>query len=58
MSDVLILAFLVGVPAVLLWQFVKLRPELERKGRSVDPLTGALYFEGQAEVEGGLRRDG
>ncbi|WP_165795213.1 hypothetical protein [Deinococcus koreensis] len=56
MADLLILAALIGVPAALLWQFVKLRPTLERKEQSVDPLTGALYSGAQAHAREGLRQ--
>lgn len=44
MADLLILAFLIVTPGWLISHWVRARPQLERKERSVDPLTGALYF--------------
>ncbi|MVN88472.1 hypothetical protein GO986_17150 [Deinococcus sp. HMF7620] len=55
MSTVLILALLIGTPIWLLVQFSRVRSELDRKGRSVEPLTGALFFEGQQRAREGLK---
>lgn len=54
MADLLILAFLLITPGWLIYQWVRARPELEQKGRSVDPLTRSLYFGGQAAAREGL----
>ncbi|MBZ9713422.1 MULTISPECIES: hypothetical protein [Deinococcus] len=54
MSTFLILALLMLVPVWLLRRWTKVRPELEQKGRSVDPLTGALYAGGQRQAREGL----
>lgn len=54
MSDLLIVVFLIGTPAWLIFQYTRARPTLEAKERSVDPLTGALYFAGQEQARNGL----
>lgn len=53
MSTVLILVALVGTPTWL-WQFYRARPSIEQRERAVDPLTGALFFGGQAQAREGL----
>lgn len=55
MSTVLILVFLIATPVWLIHQFFKIRPYLEQKEQSVDPLTGVLYFEAQAQAHQGLK---
>lgn len=54
MSTFLILVFLIATPVWLIHQFSKAWPHLEQKGRPVDPLTGPLYFNAQAQAHQGL----
>ncbi len=55
MADFLILAFLIGAPVWLISQFVKARPDIDKKGRSFNPMTGCLYPPEQDPARNGSR---
>ena len=55
MSDFLILVFLIGAPVWLISQFVKAQPDIDKKGRSFNPLTGSLYPPNQEPARNGSK---
>lgn len=54
MSSFLILALLIGLPVWAVFQAFRLRDVIDDRHRTVDPVTGALFFEVQREARRGM----